>query len=107
MRLKNLNSLTFLRISFFLFVGFIAVSCNKDKDPNAQIKAEIANIDAYLETDGIEPTLYDQTGMRMVVHQIGDNPTPRTGQTVSFEYEIKLFSTGDVVGSGVITDKLE
>jgi FKBP-type peptidyl-prolyl cis-trans isomerase len=107
MYLKNLAPFTFFQILAFSCVVLLAASCKEDEDPDAQIKAEVAAIDAFLETDGSESTLYDQTGIRMVIHQIGDNPPPATGQTVKFDYSLKLFSTGVVVESGTMNDKLE
>lgn len=107
MHLKNLQPLTLLKISSLLFVALMAASCNKDEDPDAQINAEVKAIDEFLGTAGSEPVLYDQTGMRMVIHQIGDHPTPATGKTVKFDYEVKLFSTGAVVEKGTMNDKLE
>jgi len=84
----------------------MALSC-KEEDPNAQINAEVQAINEYLDSDGPWPTLYDQSGMRMVVRIIGDQPSPHTGQTVKFDYHLKLLSTGTTVESGTMNDKLE
>ena len=107
MYLKNFNAFTFLKLSAFLFIGVIATSCSKDEDPDAQINAEVNAIDEYLDANVTDPVLYDQSGMRMVIQQIGNNATPKTGQTVKFNYNIKLFSTGVVIENGTMNAKLE
>lgn len=95
----------------FLFLGITTlVSCHDEpEDPNAQLNAEIQQIDAHLAGLGVtDDVLYDNnTGIRFVVGTYGQNPPARKDQKVTVLYKGTILSTGAEFASGTIEDKLE
>ena len=107
MNMKSGNLKGLLQLFFLLIATGVVISC-KDEDPNAQLNNEIKAIDEFLvQLNNDDLKLIDATGIRMIIHGIGEMPSPKTGQTVKVTYNAKLFSDASTFSSGTITDKLE
>ncbi len=86
-----------------------AVACDDKLDvpSDYQLINEVNAIDAYLDANVTDFVAYDQSGIRIVIHEFGENPPPHIGQTVQATYTGKLFSGGTVFENGDINTKLE
>ncbi len=95
----------------FLFLAITTlVSCHDEpEDPNAQLNADIQQIDAHLAGLGVtDDVLYDNnTGIRFVIGTYGQNPPARKDQKVTVLYKGTLLSTGAEFASGTMEEKLE
>lgn len=76
-----------LLLSFFLF------SCSKPEDPNAQLNKEVRAIDDYLEETETDYIAYAGSGIRIVVHEFGEMPTPISGQSVRASVTASVFGS--------------
>jgi FKBP-type peptidyl-prolyl cis-trans isomerase len=97
--------------TFFLFavvlVTVTACSDKEDAPSNSQLINEVNAIDAYLDANVTDFVAYDQSGIRIVIHEFGENPPPHTGQTVKATYTGKLFSDNTIFENGDLNTKLE
>ena len=85
-------------------IGFVLVAlgffgCSEDIiSPQEQLERDIAEIDAYLEQEGID-AIEDPTGLRYVINKPGSGPQPNLGSQVTTNYEGRFFD-GSVFDSG-------
>jgi FKBP-type peptidyl-prolyl cis-trans isomerase len=101
-----------MKVMRLIFFGFMAVSfssCIDGEDPNKQVKEEIAQIDQYLISLGVDDNaLYDNNyGFRFLVSQYGENPPPHEGQRVTVHYIGKLFPSEAIFDSGTKEGELQ
>lgn len=88
---------------------FVATSC-LDADmgisPIEQLKKDIAAIDSYLTSKGIN-AIKDASGVRIVIHQLGtDGLPPNSENDLKVIYTGKLLVNESTFGSGTVTEKL-
>jgi FKBP-type peptidyl-prolyl cis-trans isomerase len=93
----------------FLLVAMAAASCLETDGPTVdnQLIKEIDEIDAYLKANVTDFVAYDQSGIRIVIHEFGQNPPARQGQTIKATYTGKLFSDGSTFETGNLNTKVE
>jgi FKBP-type peptidyl-prolyl cis-trans isomerase len=96
-------------ILLFPIVTLIASACLKTDEPFAdeQLVKEVEEIDAYLKANVTDFVAYDQSGIRIVIHQFGENPPPKAGQTVKATYTGKLLADGSTFETGNLNTKVE
>jgi FKBP-type peptidyl-prolyl cis-trans isomerase len=87
-------------------------SClNDEEDPNAGLREEVKLIDQYLVDNPPLATDYvfkdDYSGVRFVIHEFGQGRVPKEGQTIKFNYEGRLFSTGALFDAGTYQNKFD
>lgn len=94
---------------FYSVMTALLFGCISEDPANSRLTDEIKQIDDYLASTGVtENILYDHAnGMRIHVHEYGDNAPPHDGQEVTIIYVGKLFSSGATFSSGTITDKIQ
>lgn len=63
--------------------------------PDDQLFIEVQAIDAYLEANVTDYVAYDQSGIRLVIHQFGFLPPVHKGQKIKADVRGKLFSNGN------------
>ncbi len=80
---------------FVLCIAIISFSCQELESPDDQLVLEVQAIDAYLEANVKDYVAYDQSGIRLVIHQFGFLPPVRKGQKLRAEVRGKLFSNGN------------
>lgn len=94
---------------FYSVTAALLFGCINEDPANSKLNDEIKQIDDYLASTGVtENILYDNaSGMRIHVHEYGDNAPPHDGQEVTVVYVGKLFASGATFASGTITDKIQ
>lgn len=88
-----------IRVASFLSIGALVVlsGCfDKPEDPNKQLTAEVAAIDEYLRTSVTDYVAYDQSGIRLVIHNFGELPPPQSAQTIKATVVGSTFPSGTV-----------
>jgi len=78
-----------------LFVAFVSISCQELEPLDDQLSREVEEIDAYLKANVTDYVAYDQSGIRLVIHQFGDLPPIHKGQKLRARVRGKLFSNGN------------
>jgi FKBP-type peptidyl-prolyl cis-trans isomerase len=101
-----------MKAKWFNMYASIAIgmlSCINGQDSNTLFNDEIKQIDDYLISIGVaDEVLYDNgNGIRVHIHEYGEEAPPHNGQTVTINYAGRLFPNGATFASGTITDKLE
>ena len=83
-------------LSLVVFLG----GCSNDEiiTPQEQLERDIAAIDAYLASEGID-AIEDPSGLRYVVNVAGTGTTPSIASQVTTNYEGRFFD-GGVFDSG-------
>lgn len=78
-----------------LFIAFVSISCQELEPLDDQLSREVEEIDAYLKANVTDYVAYDQSGIRLVIHQFGDLPPVHKGQKLRARVRGKLFSNGN------------
>lgn len=78
-----------------LIVAIVSFSCQELDVPDDQLSREVEAIDAYLKTNVTDYVAYDQSGIRLVIHQFGSLPPVHKGQKLRASVKGKLFSNGN------------
>ncbi|GCC50042.1 hypothetical protein SanaruYs_02570 [Chryseotalea sanaruensis] len=78
-----------------LFVVLISISCQDPEVSDDQLLREVKAIDAYLDANETDYIAYDQSGIRLVIHQFGTMPPVRKGQKLRASVKGKLLSNGN------------
>lgn len=78
-----------------LLVAIVSLSCQELEVPDDQLFREVEAIDAYLKANATDYVAYDQSGIRLVIHQFGTMPPVHKGQKIRAEVKGKLFSNGN------------
>jgi FKBP-type peptidyl-prolyl cis-trans isomerase FkpA len=76
-------------------VTIISISCQEIESTDDQLVLEVQAIDAYLKANVTDYIAYDQSGIRLVIHQFGFLPPVHQGQKIRADVRGKLFSTGN------------
>lgn len=79
----------------FLLLAIVSLSCQDLEMPDDQLSREVQEIDAYLEANVTDYIAYDQSGIRLVIHQHGFLPPVHKGQKLRARVRGKLFSNGN------------
>ena len=62
-----------------------------DYNPYEQLEIDLAAIDDYLEANNITAQIHEETGIRYVITQEGNNNHPEAGNYVAVDYELYDF----------------
>lgn len=94
---------------FYSVMAALLFGCISEDPSNSRLNDEVKQIDDYLASTGVtENILYDNaSGMRIHVHEYGDNAPPHDGQEVTIIYVGKLLSSSATFSTGTITDKVQ
>lgn len=89
---------------YFLLAATLAIGCGDDEDCTKQVDAaelervdqtrlasDIITIDSYLASNGIV-AIEEPNGVRYVIHEQGDGPTPCLENYIKVIYEGRLYS---------------
>lgn len=98
-----------MRILSFLSVCFLLVlaACFEDDLPDDRLNKEVRMIDDFLSENVTDYIAYDQSGIRIVIHEFGQLPPARLGQQVQASIVGKLFSNGTVFTTKAFTSLLD
>jgi len=100
---KRLNGFLGLGVLIASFCVVLA-SCNKSKDPNAQLNAELKVIDDYLTTNSFAYSEILYTEVPIGITTVGGGPQPLKGQMVTLYYTVRLFPSGTLVKNDTLTN---
>src|SRR5690606_3451025 len=92
---------------FYSVTAALLFGCINEDPANSKLNDEIKQIDDYLASTGVtENILYDNaSGMRIHVHEYGDNAPPHDGQEVTVVYVGMFIASGATFASGTIYHK--
>jgi FKBP-type peptidyl-prolyl cis-trans isomerase len=76
-------------------VAVVSFSCQELEPLDDQLSREVEEIDAYLKANVTDYVAYDQSGIRLVIHQFGSLPPVHKGQKLRARVQGKLFSNGN------------
>ncbi len=76
-------------------VAVVSLSCQELEPLDDQLSREVEEIDAYLKANVTDYVAYDQSGIRLVIHQFGSLPPVHKGQKLRARVRGKLFSNGN------------
>lgn len=93
-------------IAFGLILLFSSCLNEDFVDPNARLRKDIAAIDSYLASKGIN-AIKDASGIRLVITELGTaGLPPNQWNDLEVDYVGKLLSTETVFGEGTVYQKL-